>query len=101
MCVHFQFLGHRSDLGQSAMHAYDNRTGVIFFSQVSTNAIACWNTAKPLTEKNIGIIARDDTCMLYPSDINVSVVPILQSPIILQSCARELTPVFQFHADRC
>lgn len=92
--VSFQFLGHRSDLGQSAMHAYDNRTGVIFFSQVSTNAIACWNTAKPLTEKNIGIIARDDTCMLYPSDINVSLVFNLQ---IFDHFSK---PVFQLHADR-
>lgn len=56
------------------MHAYDNRTGVIFFSQVATNAIACWNTAKPLRVHNIGIIARDDTTMIYPADINVSVV---------------------------
>lgn len=57
------------------MHAYDKRTGVIFFSQVATNAIACWNTAKPLKVQNIGIIARDDTTMIYPADINVSFVP--------------------------
>lgn len=73
-------MGHRSDLGQSAMHAYDKRTGVIFFSQVATNAIACWNTAKPLKVQNIGIIARDDTTMIYPADINVSFVPRLPIP---------------------
>lgn len=55
------------------MHAFDSRTGVIFFSQVATNAIACWNTARPLTLSNIGIIARDNNAMIYPSDINVGV----------------------------
>lgn len=53
------------------MHAYDSRSGVIFFSQVATNAIACWNTAKPLTKSNIAIIARDDSLMIYPGDITV------------------------------
>lgn len=67
-------MGHRGELGQSAMHAFDNRTGVIFFSQVATNAIACWNTAKPFEPRNIGMIARDDQYMIYPADINVSVV---------------------------
>lgn len=68
-----QFLGHRGDLAQSAMHAFDKDTGVIFFSQVSLNAIACWNTAKPLQPSNIGIVAKDDEIMIYPADINVNI----------------------------
>lgn len=64
-------------MAQSAMHVFDKQTGVIFFSQVATNAIACWNTAKPLTQSNIAIIARDDTLMIYPADINVCKLIIL------------------------
>lgn len=65
-------MGQRSEQGQSAMHVYDTFSGVIFYSQVSLNAIGCWNTAKPLDRDNFHIVAQDNTTMIYPSDINVS-----------------------------
>lgn len=53
------------------MHDYDRATGVIFYSQVATNGAACWNTAKPMTPANFGIIARNNQTMIYPGDLNV------------------------------
>lgn len=53
------------------MHAFDESSGIIFYSQVSLNAIGCWNTAVPLKENNFHIIAQDNETMIYPSDINV------------------------------
>lgn len=53
------------------MHAYDKRTGIIFYSQVSLNGIGCWDTTQPLNPDNFHLIAQDNTTMIYPSDINV------------------------------
>lgn len=69
-----QYLGQRSERGQSAMHAYDSNTGLIFYSQVHLNGIGCWDTTLPLTPSNFYLIAQDNTTMIYPADINVSVV---------------------------
>lgn len=54
------------------MHAYDETTRVMFFSQISLNAIGCWNTAVPLTESNFHILEQNNETMFYPSDVNVS-----------------------------
>lgn len=64
-------MGKRGPNSQSAMHDLDESTGVMFYSQVGINGAACWNTAKPYTPENIGIIARDDQRMIYPGDLNV------------------------------
>lgn len=55
------------------MHAYDPNTGVILFSQVALNGIGCWDPFLPLTEKNFHLIVQDNTTLVYPSDITVSV----------------------------
>lgn len=67
----FQFLGKRGPRSQSAMHAFDKITGVLFYSQVGINGVACWNSAKPFTQENHAIIARNDQTMIYPGDLNV------------------------------
>lgn len=54
------------------MHAYDPNTGVILYTQVALNGIACWDTFLPLTEENFHLIHQDDTTLFYPSDITVS-----------------------------
>lgn len=53
------------------MHQYDETTGVVFYSQVGVNGVACWNTAKPFTENNHPLIASDANRMIYPADLNV------------------------------
>lgn len=66
-----QWLGMRGPNTQSAMHYFDHSNGVIFYSQVGTNAISCWNTAKPFTPQNHVILAQNNQTMIYPGDLNV------------------------------
>lgn len=68
----FQLLGRRGDNSQSAMHQYDAPSGVIFYSQVAGNGVACWNTNKPFSERNHAVIASDSNRMIYPADLTVS-----------------------------
>lgn len=57
---------------QSAMHDFDLRSGIMFYSQVGINGVSCWNSAKPYTPRNHEILDHDDVTMVYPSDLNVS-----------------------------
>lgn len=66
-----QFLGNRGLNSQSAMHAFDKASGVIFYSQVGINGVACWNSAKRFNAENHAVIARNDQKMIYPGDLNV------------------------------
>lgn len=54
------------------MHDYDQFSGVMFYSQVARNGVACWNTAKPFTEQNHALIVNDNDRMIYPADLNVN-----------------------------
>lgn len=67
-----QSLGKRGENSQSAMHDYDLNSGIMFYSQVATNAVGCWDTAKPFSVKKHAIIQQDDETMIYPCDLNVS-----------------------------
>lgn len=59
------------------MHDYDQSSGVLFYSQVAKNGVACWNTAKPFTEQNHALIVNDNDRMNieYPADLNVKIYP--------------------------
>lgn len=65
-------LGKRGEDSQSAMHQFDENSGVMFYSQVAINGIACWNSAKPFSVENHAVIAMDNTRMIYPADLSVS-----------------------------
>lgn len=67
----FKLLGRRQEGGQSAMHDYDETSGVMFYAEVGRNAIGCWNTRRPFTAKNHDIVHRDDEKMIYPGDMSV------------------------------
>lgn len=56
------------------MHDYDPHSGVIFYSQIATNGVSCWDTNKPFSDRKHAIIDRNDETMIYPSDLNVSVL---------------------------
>ncbi|KAK3928492.1 Protein yellow [Frankliniella fusca] len=55
---------------QSAAEAIDTN-GVLFFSLLSENALACWNTRLPYAPKNIHIVAKDDKTMQFGSGLKV------------------------------
>uniref|UniRef100_A0A336M1H6 CSON010294 protein n=1 Tax=Culicoides sonorensis TaxID=179676 RepID=A0A336M1H6_CULSO len=67
----FQFLGYRGLNSQSAMHQYDLKSGIMFFTEVARNAIGCMNSFYPFIEQNHAIIAQDAEKMIYPSDLKV------------------------------
>lgn len=70
----FRYIGRRGDNKQSTMHQFDLNTGVLFFAEIQTNGVGCWNTNYPFSPANLGVIAADSDRMIYPSDLEVSFV---------------------------
>lgn len=67
----FNLLGNRGTNTQSSTQVYDEITNVIFYTQINRNAIGCWNTKKPFTIENQGIVARDDEALIFPNDLRI------------------------------
>lgn len=65
----FKLLGSRGPESQSSVEVFDAKTEVIFFTQINNNAIGCWNTRKPFTIENQGIVAADNFTLLFPNDL--------------------------------
>lgn len=67
----FKYIGDRGEKSQSGMHVFDERSNVIFFTQLQKNAISCWNTEKPLKESTAVVVTTNDATLVYPTDIKV------------------------------
>lgn len=68
----FKHLGSRGPNAQSSAAFVDKKTGVLFYSLVNLNAVACWRTSnKEYLMKNQGRIYMNDETMIYPTDIKV------------------------------
>ncbi|XP_052758194.1 protein yellow [Galleria mellonella] len=68
----FQQLGTRGPNSQSSVSFLDQKTGVLFYSLVNLNAVACWKTSnREYLMKNQGRIYMNDETMVYPTDIKV------------------------------
>ncbi|CAG9125745.1 unnamed protein product [Plutella xylostella] len=68
----FKVLGSRGPNAQSSVSFVDQKTGVLFYSLVNLNAVACWRTSnKDYTMKNQGRIYMNEETMVYPTDIKV------------------------------
>lgn len=66
-------IGDRGYNGQSSTSGIA-RNGVMFFTQVHTDNIGCWDTAKPYTRANLGsLVDVDNTLNLiqFPNDLKL------------------------------
>ncbi|GBP36654.1 Protein yellow [Eumeta japonica] len=68
----FKHLGSRGPNAQSSVSFLDPKTGVLFYSLVNLNAVACWRTSnKEYSMKSQGRIYMNNITMVYPTDIKV------------------------------
>ncbi|KAH8417649.1 hypothetical protein KR222_003614, partial [Zaprionus bogoriensis] len=67
----FLYLGRRGDNRQSTAHQVDQKTGVMFFAEIQTNGVGCWNMNYPFSAANHGIVVADPENMIFPSDLEI------------------------------
>lgn len=56
---------------QSSSEVYDHLTNVVFYTQINRDAIGCWNTLKPFTIENQGLVASDSEFLVFPNEIRI------------------------------
>lgn len=69
--ISFQIEGNRGPLTQASASDLDPKTGVLFLTQLSKDAVACWNPKKPLNKDNLGTIAQDSERLIFTNDIKI------------------------------
>ncbi|PSN36007.1 Protein yellow [Blattella germanica] len=67
----FESLGSRGTRSQSSASFLDEESGVLFYTQVTQNAVSCWNTRHAYTPATQGQVAVDDITMVFPNDLKV------------------------------
>ncbi|GAB0094215.1 hypothetical protein DMENIID0001_094710 [Sergentomyia squamirostris] len=66
----FALIGHRGCGSQTFKQVIDLTTGVIFFGELQSRKIRCWNTQLPLNPDNIGVVFESDR-LLCASDMSL------------------------------
>lgn len=67
----FKFIGQRGARSQSGPHAYDIQNNVLFFGEMQTNSVTCWNIKDPLKPSNVHLIEQNNLTLIYPVDLTV------------------------------
>ncbi|XP_049840584.1 protein yellow-like [Schistocerca gregaria] len=68
---HYRDLGFKGNDTQATASYLDVDTGVLFFTQLNRNGVACWNTQKPLEPANVHLLVSDGERFSFPNDLKV------------------------------
>lgn len=64
-------VGERGPRGQSSAEFYDEKSNVLFYTQVNKDGVGCWNTQKPYTPDTQGLVDSDSNALVFPNDLKV------------------------------
>lgn len=67
----YQLLGDRGHNGQATAEFFDDNTKVLFYTQVNKDGVGCWNSQKPYTEENQGLVDSDSDALVFPNDLKI------------------------------
>lgn len=68
----FKLLGSRGPNAQSTASFLDESTGVLFYTQVNRDGVACWNSkSKEYSPEYQHLVTSDDVTFIFPNDLKV------------------------------
>lgn len=67
----FSLVGDRGANGQSSAEFLDEKTNVLFYTQVNKDGVGCWNADKPYTPETQGLVDTDSDALVFPNDLKV------------------------------
>ncbi|GAB0088340.1 hypothetical protein DMENIID0001_027430 [Sergentomyia squamirostris] len=67
----FNIMGYRGCDSQTVKMAVDYTFGVVFYLEMQSNRVRCWNMKKPLNPDNIGVVYESPEKLLYGISIFV------------------------------
>ncbi|KAF2895891.1 hypothetical protein ILUMI_10287, partial [Ignelater luminosus] len=68
---YFKNEGYKGPLTQTSASDLDTQSDVLFLTQLNRDAVACWNTKKPLNQENFGIVAQDHEALIFTNDLKI------------------------------
>lgn len=69
----FQLEGSKGPSSQTSASVLDEKTNVLFLTQLCKDGVACWNTNKPLNPENLGLIVQDHENLIFTNDMKASI----------------------------
>lgn len=67
----YSLLGDRGTNGQSSASYFDEKTNVLFYTQVNKDGVSCWNANKPYNPDTQGAVDTDTDALVFPNDLKV------------------------------
>lgn len=67
----YSVVGDRGVNGQSSAECFDEKSDVLFYTQVNKNAIGCWNVNKTFSHETQGTIDSNAESLVFPNDVKV------------------------------
>ncbi|XP_068084062.1 protein yellow [Anabrus simplex] len=69
----YHLLGTRGPNTQSCASFMDEDSGIIFYTQVNTDSITCWNsrTRPQYLPQTIGLVDKNNVTLIFPNDVKV------------------------------
>jgi len=67
----FKLLGERGPNGQSSAEYFDEKSNVLFYTQVNKDGVGCWNAGKSYTPDHQGLVDSDSDALVFPNDLKV------------------------------
>lgn len=67
----YALVGDRGNNGQSSAEFFDEKSNVLFYTQVNKDGVGCWNANKPYTPDTQGIVDSDSDSLVFPNDLKV------------------------------
>ncbi|XP_018320378.1 protein yellow-like [Agrilus planipennis] len=67
----FKILGQSRGINGHASGAGMDRKGVLFYNLISKDGVACWDSHKPYTRSNLGILVHNSETMFFPNDMRM------------------------------
>lgn len=67
----YSLVGDRGQNGQSSAEFLDEKTNVLFYTQVNKDGVGCWNANKQYNPDTQGIVDSDSDALVFPNDLKV------------------------------
>jgi hypothetical protein len=77
-------IGDRGVRGQSSTSGI-SRNGIQFYNLVQRSSVGCWDTNKPYTKENLGVVEQNQEIINFPNDMKLDHEEPLQNLWVLSN----------------
>ncbi|XP_074031824.1 yellow-c [Leptinotarsa decemlineata] len=67
----FKLEGNKGENTQSTASVFDEKTNVLFLTQIQKDGVACWNPRRKLEPANVGIAVHHQENLIFTNDIAI------------------------------